>query len=45
MVHWTFIRAVMTSVADTAIVPFQDVLGRGTEALMNVPGREAENWR
>ena len=28
-IHWDFIRAVLMSVADTAIVPLQDVLGRG----------------
>ena len=41
-VHWAFIRAVMASVADTAIVPLQDVLGLGSEARMNLPGRPTE---
>jgi 4-alpha-glucanotransferase len=31
-------------VADTAIVPLQDVLGRGSEARMNLPGRSQGNW-
>jgi 4-alpha-glucanotransferase len=31
-IHWDFIRAVFASVADTAIVPMQDVLGLGSEA-------------
>ncbi len=44
-VHWAFIRAVMASVADTAIVPLQDVLGLGSEARMNLPGRPTGNWR
>ena len=44
-VHWVMIRAVMTSVADTAIVPLQDVLGLGTEARMNLPGRVSGNWK
>jgi 4-alpha-glucanotransferase len=44
-VHWAFIRAVMASVADTAIVPLQDVLGLGAEARMNLPGRPTGNWR
>ena len=35
-VHWEFIRAVLASVADTAIVPAQDLLG--SEARMNRPG-------
>jgi 4-alpha-glucanotransferase len=44
-VHWVMIRAVMASVADTAIVPLQDVLGLGTEARMNLPGRVSGNWK
>jgi 4-alpha-glucanotransferase len=44
-IHWDFIRAVLASVADTAIVPLQDVLGLGSEARMNRPGRPSGNWR
>jgi 4-alpha-glucanotransferase len=44
-VHWQFIRAVMASVADTAIVPAQDLLGLGSEARMNRPGTGSGNWR
>jgi 4-alpha-glucanotransferase len=44
-VHWAFIRAVLASVADTAIIPAQDVLGLGTEARMNRPGTIGVNWR
>ena len=40
----TLIRAAYTSVADTAIVPMQDILGLGNEARMNVPGAEKGNW-
>jgi 4-alpha-glucanotransferase len=43
-IHWDFIRAALASVADTAIVPLQDVLGLGSEARMNVPAREQGNW-
>ncbi len=43
--HWAAIRAALASVADTAIVPVQDVLGLGSEARMNVPGRPSGNWR
>ncbi len=42
---WGAIRAVLASVADTAIIPVQDVLGLGSEARMNVPGRASGNWR
>lgn len=38
-VHWRFIREVLASVADTALIPMQDVLGLGGEARMNLPGR------
>jgi 4-alpha-glucanotransferase len=43
-IHWDFIRLALASVADTAIVPLQDVLGCGSEARMNVPARESGNW-
>ena len=42
--HWTLIRAALASVADTAIIPLQDVLGLGSEARMNLPGRQSGNW-
>jgi len=38
------IRLAYGSVADTAIVPVQDVLGLGSEARMNLPGRPEGNW-
>ena len=40
-----FIRAVLASVADTAIVPVQDLLGLGSEARTNQPGTASGNWR
>jgi 4-alpha-glucanotransferase len=43
-IHWDMIRACMLSVANTAIFPMQDVLGLGSEARMNRPGRPAGNW-
>ena len=43
--HWDFIRTVLGSVADTAIVPLQDLLGVGSEGRMNFPGRENGNWQ
>jgi 4-alpha-glucanotransferase len=42
---WSFIRLVLSSVADTAIVPMQDLLGLGSEARMNVPATVENNWR
>ena len=43
-IHWAMIRAAHASVARTAIVPLQDVLGLGTEHRMNVPGTASGNW-
>jgi 4-alpha-glucanotransferase len=43
-IHWDFIRTVLASVANTAIVPVQDLLGLGTEARMNLPNSTEGNW-
>jgi len=43
-VHWAFIRAALTSVANLAIIPVQDVLGLGSDARMNVPSQLVGNW-
>jgi 4-alpha-glucanotransferase len=43
--HWSMIRAVLASVADTAIVPMQDILGLGSEARMNTPAGQGPNWQ
>ena len=43
-IHWDFIRAAFSSVADTAIVPMQDVLGLGNEGRMNLPSTDSGNW-
>ena len=39
------IRALMASVANTIIVPIQDVLGLGAADRMNIPGHADNNWR
>ena len=44
-IQWAFIRVLMASVADTAMVPLQDVLGLGNEARMNLPASAQGNWR
>ena len=43
-IHWVLIRAALASVANTALIPMQDLLGLGSEARMNLPGRQAGNW-
>ena len=43
--HWSLIRALMASVANTVIFPVQDLLGLGTEARMNQPSTIGKNWK
>ena len=44
--NWAFIRAALSSVADLAIVPFQDYLDLGSEARINTPSTVGgTNWR
>ena len=40
-----FVRAVLSGVGDTAIIPMQDILGLGSEARMNLPSSTEGNWR
>ena len=44
-VNWVFIRTVLASVANIAIIPLQDILGLGSSARMNLPGTVSGNWR
>jgi 4-alpha-glucanotransferase len=44
-VSWVFIRTILASVAEIAIVPLPDVLGLGSEARMNLPGTVSGNWK
>ncbi|MEG4350396.1 4-alpha-glucanotransferase [Microcoleus sp. LAD1_D5] len=43
-IHWSLIRMGWISIANMAIVPFQDLLGLGTDARMNFPGKPQGNW-
>jgi 4-alpha-glucanotransferase len=43
-IHWDLIRLALSSVANIAIIPLQDVLGLGTDARMNFPGKPEGNW-
>ncbi len=43
-INWTLIRQGMMSVAHTFIMPIQDLLGLGSEARMNTPGKPQGNW-
>ncbi len=44
-INWDMIALAWQTPATTAIVPLQDVLGLGSEARMNVPGRAWGNWQ
>lgn len=43
-IHLDMIRLAMMSVADTVIIPMQDILGLGEGARMNLPGSLVGNW-
>lgn len=43
--EWTFIRAALSSVADTAIIPIQDYLLLSSAARMNTPSTLGDNWK
>jgi 4-alpha-glucanotransferase len=43
-IHWSLIRMGWFSIANLAIVPFQDLLGLATDARMNFPGKSEGNW-
>ncbi len=44
-IHWDFLRLAYSSVAHTAILPMQDVLGFGSDCRMNTPSTSKGNWR
>jgi 4-alpha-glucanotransferase len=43
-IHWDLIKLALQSIADIVIIPFQDVLGLGSEGRMNFPGTILGNW-
>lgn len=43
-IHWDLIRLAMSSVADLAIFPLQDLFGLDTASRMNEPGKPDGNW-
>ena len=43
-VAWDFIRLALSSSADLAIIPLQDVMALGAEHRMNIPGTSEGNW-
>jgi 4-alpha-glucanotransferase len=43
-INWDLIKLALQSIADIAILPFQDVLGLGSEGRMNFPSTVDGNW-
>jgi 4-alpha-glucanotransferase len=43
-VNWDLIRLALSSVANQAIIPLQDILSLGAEAQMNFPSKAEGNW-
>lgn len=43
--YWDGIRTVLSSIADTVIIPMQDYLGAGEEARINTPAVTGNNWK
>jgi 4-alpha-glucanotransferase len=44
-ISWDMTRLALSSVADMAVVPMQDLLGLGSQARMNRPGQTNGNWQ
>jgi 4-alpha-glucanotransferase len=44
-VNWDLIRLTISSIADYAILPMQDILGLDGDARMNTPGVSSGNWQ
>ncbi|MGK7909617.1 MAG: 4-alpha-glucanotransferase [Synechococcus sp.] len=44
-IHWDFNRLALSSVANLAILPLQDVLGLNRDARMNLPSTVTDNWQ
>ncbi len=43
-ISWDMVRLALSSVADMAVVPLQDLMGLGSEARMNYPSVPSGNW-
>lgn len=41
-ISWVLIQKVLASVAQTAVIPMQDVLGLGNSARMNIPATQVK---
>ncbi len=44
-IHKDMVRSLFSSVADTVIIPLQDLLGLPGESRMNIPATSSANWQ
>ena len=44
-IAWDLVRLAYMSVADTAVIPMQDLMNLGNEARTNLPSTESGNWQ
>ena len=44
-IHWDMIRLALSTVADLAVVPHQDIAGLGGDCRMNTPATAKGNWQ
>ena len=44
-IHWDMIRAIWSSVANSVVVPLQDILGLDNNSRMNRPATTSGNWQ
>ena len=43
-INWELVKLALSSAANLAIIPVQDILGLGESARMNRPGKTKDNW-
>ncbi|MBW4622115.1 MAG: 4-alpha-glucanotransferase [Cyanosarcina radialis HA8281-LM2] len=43
-IHWDLIRLALSSIANLAVIPVQDLLGLDTQSRMNFPSTPEGNW-
>ena len=44
LIQGNTIRVGLASVANTVLIPLQDILGTGSDTRMNTPGKSSGNW-
>lgn len=44
-INWDLIRLAVSSCGKYSIIPIQDIIGLGSDARMNIPGKSEGNWQ